>query len=111
MRNTGKFLAGNIFRAKSSLKKCRPLCAACLRLYFAFRNCRVDILLIDTGGYDLEVLKLAKLELLLPRLVVFEHINLSRDDYREAVRLLRKERYQLWKDHSDTVGVLSRRRV
>lgn len=68
---------------------------------------RVDILLIDTEGYDLEVLKLAEIGKLLPRLVVFEHINLSREDYREAVRLLRKERYQLWKDHSDTIGILS----
>jgi FkbM family methyltransferase len=39
---------------------------------------RCDILIVDTEGYDITVLKLARLELLKPVLIQFEHANIDR---------------------------------
>ena len=49
---------------------------------------QVDILQIDTEGYDLEILRLFDIPRRLPSIVNFERINLSHEDQERAVDLL-----------------------
>jgi FkbM family methyltransferase len=45
---------------------------------------RVDLLLVDTEGYDWELLRSIDLARVRPRLVVYEHFHLSPDDRRDC---------------------------
>lgn len=57
------------------------------------RVARVDLLQIDTEGFDYEVLKLFDLPRLRPAVVQFEHRHLRRADWTAAVELLRGADY------------------
>lgn len=56
---------------------------------------RIDLLQIDTEGYDYEVLKLFDLKTRLPAIVGYEHQHLSRADRNAAANLLTRLGYQL----------------
>ena len=64
----------------------------------------VDLLLIDTEGYDLELLKLFDFDRFQPAIVRFEHDHLSRPDWDEAVELLYRSGYRTLREEYDTTG-------
>jgi FkbM family methyltransferase len=65
----------------------------------------IDIVQIDTEGYDLEVLRLIDLVRWQPELVMYEHVHLG-DDGRAAARsLLDESGYLRMADDMDTLGV------
>ena len=66
----------------------------------------VTLLQIDTEGYDWEVLQMCFEASMLPRVVNFEHINLSNSDRYEAHRLLSKKGYSTIDTRHDTLGIL-----
>jgi len=72
---------------------------------------RLDLLLIDTEGYDLELLELFDFERFRPDIVRFEHVHLSRADWDEAVELLARRGYRVLREEYDTTAYLSPRTV
>lgn len=61
-----------------------------------------DLLHIDTEGYDYEILKMVDFSLYHPSMIMFEHIHLSVDDYRNALKLLKNAGYRCGRVHRDT---------
>jgi FkbM family methyltransferase len=66
---------------------------------------RVDIVQMDTEGYDLEVLRLIDLQRWQPALVMYEHIHLDDDEQREAGALLDECGYRRMADDMNTLAL------
>jgi FkbM family methyltransferase len=67
---------------------------------------RVDLLVIDTEGYDYEILKVWDFRVFRPIMIVLEHLNLGPADRAECWRLLTREGYGLLKDGINTIACL-----
>ena len=67
-----------------------------------------DILLVDTEGFDFEILKLINIGERKPRLIKFEHKHLSVGDRREAWEYLKQMKYHQFviEKTGDTVALL-----
>ena len=63
-----------------------------------------DILLVDTEGFDGQVVGMALDLGWRPTLLQWEHKHLARSEQRRLTRRLTGEGYRLWADHSDTWG-------
>ena len=63
---------------------------------------RVDLVLIDTEGYDWEVLRSIDLGTYRPRLIVYEHFHLSPVDRAASLAHLRDEGYETLEEGFDT---------
>jgi FkbM family methyltransferase len=63
---------------------------------------RVDLLLIDTEGYDWEVLKLIDFRAHRPRLVIYEHFHLVERERRQCRAHLEGLGYETMGEHFDT---------
>lgn len=64
---------------------------------------KIDIVQIDTEGYDAEVIKLIDLDCYSPILVMFEHLHLDPRDWKECLAHLRRHGFEDISDHMDTV--------
>lgn len=71
---------------------------------------RIDLILIDTEGYDLEILRTIDLDRFQPALIIYEQKHLSSADKARAVALLRGHGYKVYPCGPDNVAVQSRRR-
>ena len=67
---------------------------------------KVDLLAIDTEGYDLEVIKLFDIPKLKPRVIVYENMNLSDQDQAYAINLLKSNNYKTKHIKKDTIAML-----
>ncbi len=63
----------------------------------------IDVVQIDTEGYDYEVIKLIDLERVAPLLLMYESLHLSEDDRSSCAALLGRHGYQSLSDGMDTV--------
>jgi FkbM family methyltransferase len=68
---------------------------------------RVDVLQIDTEGFDGEVLRMFDLPARRPRIVNFEHLHLGAADKAGCLDLLSSVGYALTTSHWDILGVLT----
>ena len=59
-----------------------------------FKFKMIDLLQIDTEGFDYEVLKMFNFKIFKPILVQFEYIHLSENNYRSSINLLSKNGYK-----------------
>jgi FkbM family methyltransferase len=66
----------------------------------------VDVLQLDTEGYDLELMRLFDIPRRLPAIVNYEHVHLSRAERNDAAELLISNGYRLAMSHTtfDTVA-------
>jgi len=64
----------------------------------------VDVLKIDTEGYDLEILKSIDLSRLSPKLILAEHANLSRQDKIKMTSILLDHGYRVTMTSLDMLG-------
>ena len=62
----------------------------------------LDLLLIDTEGYDWEIIRHIDLAALHPRVLVYEHYHLSAEDRAACVERLRGAGYESMEEHFDT---------
>jgi FkbM family methyltransferase len=69
----------------------------------------IDLLLIDTEGYDYEILRDVDLARYRPRVVVFEHFHLSDEDRAAAREQLAAAGYETLEEHFDTFALDVRR--
>lgn len=67
---------------------------------------QIDLLQIDTEGYDYEILKLFPFGKYLPKMIIFESENLSNSDLNECKFWLGEKGYDFQRFGGDTVGVL-----
>lgn len=84
----------------------------CITIDYLIRNYKVknvDLLIIDTEGYDYEILKMFDFKTFKPKILIFEHRHLSQNDFRSALKLLKRENYQLLVEGGDTLGHLASR--
>ena len=66
-----------------------------------------DVLMVDTEGFDAEIVRMAFEAGWFPALLQYEHKHLSRNDRNSLAVDLRRRGYLLWSDHSDVWGVRS----
>lgn len=66
---------------------------------------KVDILVIDSMGYDYELLKVFPFDRVLPDIIHFEHALLSPEDQMACVELLVEHGYSMAKVAVDTIAV------
>lgn len=66
----------------------------------------VDIIHIDTEGYDFEIIKLIDFKKLNPKIVLYEHKHLSESDQTSCRQYLRNLGYQLLSTPRDTLAIL-----
>lgn len=81
-------------------------CSSFESLFMEFKVPKVDLLHVDTEGYDYEILKLYPFEIYKPLIVIFEHSHLSSDDHVAARAFLKNLGYQTKSYGADTVGIL-----
>ena len=65
----------------------------------------IDLLQIDTEGFDYEVLKMFNFKIFKPILVQFEYIHLSKDDYKNSINLLSNNGYKTIKKKNDIIAI------
>ncbi|MBK9465376.1 MAG: FkbM family methyltransferase [Chitinophagaceae bacterium] len=65
----------------------------------------VDLLLIDTEGYDFEILKTIDFSNFRPDLLIFEVSNLDRKDFNASIEILKKNEYQVYINHIDCIAL------
>lgn len=65
-----------------------------------------DLLLVDTEGFDSEILKMFPFNLHCPALVIYEHIHLDEMNKSETEALLKKYKYSLVKTNFDVIATL-----
>jgi FkbM family methyltransferase len=65
----------------------------------------VNLVQIDTEGYDFEVIKLIDFTRLLPELLVYEHFHLSAEDQQACETLLRSYGYAIASYNLDTLAL------
>ncbi|ROH92027.1 FkbM family methyltransferase [Stagnimonas aquatica] len=66
---------------------------------------RIDVLHIDTEGYDWQVLRMFDLQRYRPSVVLYEHKHLSPDDRQQARQRLKDAGYSLRTGRDDTLGL------
>lgn len=64
----------------------------------------VDILQVDTEGYDAEIIKMIDFERLNPSIIQFEHDNISKEEMEDCARLLISRGYKMTRDSLDTMA-------
>ena len=65
----------------------------------------IDLLMIDTEGYDYEIIKQIDFAKTIPHVIIYEHKHLPKSDRRECEALLRAEHYTVRKDIANTLAV------
>lgn len=66
---------------------------------------QIDLLQIDTEGYDYEILRSIDLKRWRPRLLLYEHCHLSEDDRASAREILDTSGYRCFEDGLDTAAL------
>jgi len=67
---------------------------------------KLDLLLIDTEGYDYEIIKQIDFNNMAPKIIVFEHKHLSAEDRADCEELLRKNQYIIARHYTNTLAYL-----
>jgi FkbM family methyltransferase len=67
---------------------------------------KLDLLQIDTEGFDYKVLLGLDFSDFKPDIVVYEHVHLKWDVYFESIKYMRKAGYLIYADKNDTLAVL-----
>lgn len=73
----------------------------------AYQVEHIDLLQIDTEGYDFEILKLFDFGNYRPAIVIFEKTHLAPETYKEAITYLEKYGYRMEEKGADAVGIIS----
>jgi len=67
----------------------------------------VDLLMIDTEGYDFEIIKLVIKENILPQYIIFEHHHFSEEEYKQCMSFLKIKKYNLKEFDGNTLASIS----
>ncbi|MBK8702724.1 MAG: FkbM family methyltransferase [Saprospiraceae bacterium] len=67
---------------------------------------KIDLLQIDTEGFDYQIIKMFNVEKTKPRMIVFESSHLSKDELEECIAHLRNNNYQTITSGPNTIAML-----
>ncbi len=67
---------------------------------------KIDLLHLDTEGFDYEIIKLIDFTKLKPKMIFYEHMHLNKKDVKECENLLKDQGYSLTTNKSDTLAIL-----
>ncbi|WP_407896714.1 FkbM family methyltransferase [Scytonema sp. NUACC26] len=65
----------------------------------------IDILHIDTEGYDFEIIKMIDFECVKPMVILYEHKHLNEDDKAKCRKHLERQNYELIEIQRDTIAL------
>lgn len=65
---------------------------------------KFDLVMIDTEGYDYEIIKQIDFGCVHPRAIIYEHKHFTRSDRLDCEKLLRKQNYRLQRHFSNTLA-------
>lgn len=66
---------------------------------------KVDLVHIDAEGYDYEIIKTIDFQKTRPDIILFESKHLVNEDYKQCVKLLKKNGYVAYKNNIDTIAI------
>lgn len=66
---------------------------------------KIDLIHIDAEGYDYYILMSIDFNVVKPRVLIFEHMHMSKMQRKTLNKLLKKNGYKLYWDRNDTFGV------
>ena len=70
---------------------------------------RIDFLMIDTEGFDYEILKSINFDKYSPSVIVYEYKHLTLAHYRDSVRMMKQRNYKLYRrGESDIIAIHDR---
>ena len=69
---------------------------------------RPDVILVDTEGFDADIMHIALDAGIRPILIQYEHKHLTNSVRRRISKRLMREGYRLWSDHADVWGQRAR---
>ena len=85
----------------------RVRCISWDELISEYGIAKIDLLQIDTEGFDFEVLKMVDWAKFRPKIIRYEHESLSDEDRKAAWEMIQNLGYKLWRTNQDTVAVMS----
>lgn len=65
----------------------------------------VDYIQIDTEGFDFEVVKMIDFNVIKPKMIKYESVNLSKEDQYKLIVILEKNGFYLFQESGDSIGV------
>lgn len=74
-------------------------------LWNLFGEGKPDVLVIDTEGFDYQVMRLLGVPAIMPSIIYFEHRHLTHIEFREAMNVLTNADYRLILDSQDALAV------
>jgi FkbM family methyltransferase len=105
------FFPDRALATHASLGRMTRITVPCVPLHTLLerhRITRVDLLQIDTEGYDAVILETVDLTKLRPSLIHYEHRHLSRAEQSNCVRRLRAHGYEVHQKQFDAFALLAR---
>ena len=67
---------------------------------------KIDLLQIDAEGYDYEVIKMFKIEETKPKLIVFEHLHIAKEELKECIGYLQLNGYETTDKGANSIDML-----
>lgn len=65
----------------------------------------INLIHVDTEGFDYEILKLIDFGRIKPKIILYEHKHLHPKDHKKSIQLLQKNGYRLFVDGRDTIAI------
>ena len=93
-------------RLKNYIVKERVPCISLKQLFERHGVTKIDLLMIDTEGYDFEIIKQLDFDIIKPNIIIYEHKHLKSHDKIICEQLLTRQRYSLSRHFSNTMAVL-----
>lgn len=90
---------------KANINKITIPCSSVKELTTKHALKKVDVLVIDTEGYDFEIIKTVDFNDIRPLIIQYESMNLSRQDRNSALNLLAENGYHLMPGYRDTFAI------
>lgn len=80
-------------------------CEHLMTLFGRFAITKLDLLQIDTEGYDAAIIEMLDFSLIRPTVIKFEYTHLSKDGFNRTRNLLIKNGYKIKRDRNDIIAV------
>ncbi len=80
-------------------------CSNFEELFSEYKIEKIDLLQIDTEGFDYEILKMIDFDNIKPTIIRYEVSHLSKNDFDASIKLLLKHNYRIIDDRTDIIAI------